>query len=233
MTRSSKNPPLRPQQNGAVEAADGSDGASLVSTLLQFSGWSVYAGALLTITGWAYADRYFALFGLGLSAIDSDMYGAFYIYAFWALSDSWIFVLAALMYVVGALVVVWLWDSSAKFWRPAAALIIAVAMPLSIAGAFNLGQWRADEQVPRLISENYATYPRVLVHVKEGSAADASLKSKKADSSCLRKLFMDKRNLYLYPGYEKLRNTIPPVYVVPLSEVVFVEVIRNPGLCQE
>jgi hypothetical protein len=218
-------PPPQPPQAPA-------DWTGLGSALLQFGLWSAYVGALLMVTGWAYADRYFASFGLGLSAIDSDMHSAFYIYALWAIRDGGKFVCVALADVGSAVLLAWLWNSSPHFWRPAAALIVAVAMLLSFAGAFWLGQQRADSQIPKLIAEDYATFPRVLVHAKEGSAAAAFLKAKNADSSCLRKLFMDKRNLYLYPGYEALRDAIPPVYIVPLSEIGAIEIIRNPGLCR-
>jgi hypothetical protein len=227
MTRPSTTPPT-PARTDETANEEG-----LVSTVLQLSGWSVYVGALLTTTGWAYADRYFASFGLGLSAIDSDLHSSFAIYAIWAARDGWRFVFTALLYVVAALMLAWLWNSSPRFWRPAAGAIIALAMLLSIPGAFKLGQWRADDQVPKLMAEDYATFPRVLIHAKDGSALAAFLKTKNADSSCLRKLFMDKRNLYLYPGYDALSDTIPPVYILPLREIAAIEVVRNPGLCSD
>jgi hypothetical protein len=62
--------------------------ADLSMTLIKSCVIGVYLTALLFITGWAYADRYFGLFGISFSGIDRDVSQAFYVYALWTLRDN-------------------------------------------------------------------------------------------------------------------------------------------------
>ena len=69
-----------------------------------------------------------------------------------------------------------------------------------------------------------------------GAATTAQFLTEKTGGTskdCLRKLFMDRKNIYLYPGYEDTKDSLPKVYIVPLSEVASIEIIKNRGLCQD
>ncbi len=203
-------------------------------TLIKSGLIGVYLTSLLFVIGWAYADRYFELFGISLSGIDRDLQGAFYIYALWALRDGWLFLAVAGAALVGVALLLRVFRFAAAAWQASAIFAIAFFVLLSFVAAFRLGQWRADRQAPRLISEDYQTFPRVMVRAREGTVTAAFLAGKTAgeQKDCLRKLYMDRKNLYLYPGYESFRDGIPPVYIVPLAEVGAIEIVKNRGLCK-
>lgn len=112
--------------------------------------------------------------------------------------------------------------------------MIAFFVLLSFVAAFWLGQWRANNQVFELISQDYQTFPRVRVLARPGTATERFLgaRNQGPQKDCLRKLFMDQKTLYLYPGNESFRDGIPPVYIVPLSEIGGIEIIKNRGLCK-
>lgn len=204
-------------------------------TLVKSGLVGLYLSAILFIIGWAYADRYFELFGISLSGLERDLDGAFYVYALWALRDGWCaFAIASLSALVLIAVLLFAYARVEPFWRPTAIFVIAGIVMLSFVGAFRLGQSRANDQVPKLIAKEYQTFPRVLVQPKPGTATADFLaaRTESPQKDCLRKLYMDKKNLYLYPGYESLRKGIPPVYMVPLSEIAAIEISKNRELCQ-
>ena len=64
-------------------------------TLIKSGLIGIYLTSLLFVIGWAYADRYFEMFGISLSGIDRNVEGAFYVYALWALRDGIWFLLIA------------------------------------------------------------------------------------------------------------------------------------------
>lgn len=203
-------------------------------TLIKSGLIGFYLTSLLFVIGWAYADRYFELFGISLSGIDRDLQGAFYIYALWALRDGWLFLVVAGGALVGIALLLRVYKFASPTLRASAIFAIAFFVLLSFVAAFWLGQWRASGQVPRLISEDYQTFPRVMVRAREGTVTAAFLadKTRGEQKDCLRKLYMDRKNLYLYPGYESFRDGIPPVYVVPLAEIGAIEIVKNRGLCK-
>lgn len=203
-------------------------------TLIKSGLIGIYLTSLLFVIGWAYADRYFELFGISISGIDRDLEGAFYIYALWALRDGWLFLLVSGVALVGIALLLHVYKSATAAWRASAIFAIAFFVLLSFVLAFWLGQWRANWQAPRLIAEDYQTFPRVMVRAKEGTVTAAFLadKTRGEQKDCLRKLYMDRKNLYLYPGYKSFRDGIPPVYVVPLTEIGGIEIVKNRGLCK-
>ena len=195
----------------------------------------LYLTSLLFITGWAYADRYFDLFGISISGLDRDLPEAFYIYALWTLRDFGLFLLILAVALALMALLLALLSHANLLLRWVTIVIIALIIVASFAGAFRLGQWRAEAQVPELLSRDYFTFPRVIVTAKPDSATAAFLKTKNVGESkdCLRKLFMDKKNLYLYPGYESTKESIPAVFIVPLADVAAIEIIKNRGLCRD
>jgi hypothetical protein len=203
-------------------------------TLIKSGLIGIYLTSLLFVIGWAYADRYFELFGISLSGLQRDVEGAFYIYALWALRDGWMFlaVSGAALVIIAMLLRIYAYAN--QVWRPTAIFVIAAFVMVSFVAAFWLGQWRASTQVPGLISEDYQSFPRVTVTARGGSETAAFLSARAAgeQTDCLRKLYMDQRNLYLYPGYESFKEGIPPVYVVPLSEIAAIEISKARGLCK-
>ena len=203
-------------------------------TLIKSGLIGIYLTSLLFVIGWAYADRYFELFGISISGIDRDLEGAFYIYALWALRDGWLFLLVSGVALVGTALLLRVYKFASDAWRSSAIFMIAFFVLLSFVAAFWLGQWRASGQVPGLISEDYQSFPRVMVRAKEGTVTAAFLtdKTRGEQKDCLRKLFMDRKNLYLYPGYESFREGIPPVYIMPLAEIGGIEIVKNRGLCK-
>lgn len=210
------------------------DWEALSSTLLKSGLIGVYLSALLFIIGWAYADRYFELFGISLSGIDRDVEGAFYIYALWALRDGWAFLVVSIAALVLIAALLRVYAHAMPFWRPTAMFMIAGLVAVSFVGAYRLGQSRAEGQVPDLIGKHYASFPRVLVQAKPNTATAEflSARTEGEQKDCLRKLYMDKKNLYLYPGYQSFARGIPPVYVIPLSEIAAFEISKNRELCQ-
>lgn len=222
----------RLEENVDTIATDWTDfGATLIKTGIV----GLYLTALLFVTGWAYADRYFDLFGISMSGLDRDVPEVFYIYALWTFRDFGLFLLllAATLAIMAFLLALFSHGNLLLRWF--AIVVIAVFVVASFAGAFRLGQWRAEAQVPNLISRDYFTFPRVIVSAKPDSATAAFLKTKNAGEStdCLRKLFMDKKNIYLYAGYESTKDSIPAVFIVPLADIAGIEIIKNRGLCQD
>lgn len=194
---------------------------------------SAFLGALVFVAGWSYADRFFAELGLGLSATDGIESTSFSAFALWVFRDGWMAVLVFLVAAAFVLALALALRRTAADRRVEAALIVAVTAVLALIGAGYLGSQRAQWQVPLLLEENYHTFPRIVVVAKPDSALSAFLTARGdlGASSCLRKVFMDRANLYTYAGYESMRERRPSIYILPLSEVAVIEVVPNPGLC--
>ncbi|WP_156927211.1 hypothetical protein [Azospirillum halopraeferens] len=113
-------------------------------------------------------------------------------------------------------------------------LLLTVLAAGGLVLAATLGSDRASRQVPALLTDGYHNFPRITVVAKAGSglAGFLSERGQLGASTCLRKVFMDRRNLYAYPGYKSLQGQRPNVLILPLSEIVAIEVIGNPGLCE-
>lgn len=194
---------------------------------------TAFAGAVVFVAGWSYADRFMAELGLNLSAIEGGERENMFGYAYWVLRDSWlpILVSALILALVGLLM--------GTFRRPGAgrrldvAVILAVLAAGGLGGAAALGSARASRQVPALLAEGFHNFPRIIVVAKKDSELAAFLadRGQLGKSTCLRKLFMDRRNLYGYAGYNSLRGQRPNVFILPLSEIVAIQVVNNPGLC--
>lgn len=204
-------------------------------TLIKSGLIGVYLTSLLFIIGWAYADRYFDLFGVSIAGLDRDVEGAFYVYALWALRDGWLFLIVSALSLVVLAFLLAVFSFANSLLRPFAIFVIAGFVIASFAGAFWLGKWRAERQVPALVSRDYYTFPRVIVTAKQGSTSADFLAAKNAGESkdCLRKLYMDRKHIYLYPGYESTKDSMPAVFIVPLAEIAAIEIIKNRGLCRD
>ena len=94
-------------------------------TLIKSGLIGIYLTSLLFVIGWAYADRYFELFGISLSGIDRDLEGAFYIYALWALRNGWLFLLVSGVALVGTALLLHVYRFASDAWRPSAIFMIA------------------------------------------------------------------------------------------------------------
>lgn len=232
MTQPPDTPPAAPDQPPAAPAAGAfSDPLKLLVETGLFAGM---AGAMVWIAGWSYADRFFAELGLNLAAVEGIGEDSFAAYAYWVFRDGWLpLLLAGLMLVLAGL-------SFAALRRPGplpplsvGVLLVALAAG-GMVGAATLGAGRVARQVPWLLAEGYQNFPRLILVPKKDSdlAAFLAERGQLARSTCLRKLFMDRRNLYVYPGYESLRGKRPHILILPLREIQAVELVANPGLCE-
>ena len=202
--------------------------------LIQSGLVTVYLASLLFVTGWAYADRYFALLGISISSVERNLEGAYYIYAIWALRDGWAFIIASIISIGIIAFLLHLFKRWGRLWCTQSIFLIAIVVIFSFLGAFELGQYRANTQVLDLLSKNYQNFPRLIIYPKKNSATANFLKSKTTQekNTCLRKVFQDQKTLYVYPGYESFLGTIPPVYAIPMDQIAAIEIIRNKGLCK-
>jgi hypothetical protein len=203
-------------------------------TLIKSGLIGLYLTSILFVIGWAYADRYFELFGISLSGLQRNPDNSHYIYALWALRDGWLFLAVSGVALAIIALLLRIYAYANELWRPTAIFVIAAFVMASFVAAFWLGQWRANRQAPDLISKNYNTFPRVSVVAKANTPTAEFLAARSAgeQKDCLRKLYMDQKHIYLYPGYESFKEGIPPVYVVPLSEVAAIEISKARGLCK-
>ena len=194
---------------------------------------TAFLSALVFVAGWSYADRFFAELGLNLSALDDLEATSFSAFAVWVFRDGWLAVLTFLVAAAFVLLLVVTLRRTAAERRLEAALALAALGALALVGAGYLGSYRAQRQVPMLFTEAYQgfsawwLYPRRTPRWRPFSAG----RGISGASSCLRKVFMDQRNLYAYAGYESLRGPRPDVFILPLDDIAAIEVVRNPGLC--
>lgn len=206
--------------------------APLMTVLLEAGIAAFYLSSLVFLAGWSYADRYFAELGLNISAIDGVGETGFYAYALWVFRD-WIMVLASVAALVGVsgFLLRGQFSSSLHPWIAPGLLIVAIG---SLFGAAYLGAMRATDQVDRLFTDEYRSFVRIIVHPrKETALADYLAKRPGlSKNGCLRKVFMDKRNLYAYAGYEGAQGSRRPMLIIPLSEVSVIETLTNAGLCK-
>lgn len=193
-----------------------------------------FISAVVFVAGWSYADRYFAELGLNLSAIDGLAASSFSTYALWVFGDAWLVVATFLAAAGFAWALVVGVRKSPVDRRLEASILIGILAALVLIGAGYLGADRARRQVPTLFTEHYQSLPRIAVTPTKDSmlatmfAGDDNL----LQSTCLRRVFMDHRNIYTYAGYESLReNTGQDILILPLSEIAMIKVISNTGLC--
>lgn len=198
---------------------------SLSKLMVEAGLLALFFGALVFVAGWSYAERFFAEFGVNLSALEGLEAESIATYALWVFRDGWLPILLFLVAVLFTSVLVIACN------RMGGIVVIALVAVASLVGAGWLGATRATQQVPQLLAEKYHTFVRVAVIAEPASTLDEFL-GELGTSTCLRKIFMDRRNLYVYPGYESLREQKPDVYILPLSEIVAVQISRNPDLCQ-
>lgn len=207
--------------------------ADLAILIVEAGLLTAFFSAVVFVAGWSYADRFFAELGLNLSAIDGLEAASFSAFALWVFRDVWLAIMIFVLFAAFALVLVVAFRHSAADRRLEAALALAVLGAIGLVGAGYLGAMRAERQVPQLFAEHYQAFSRVVVVANTGTSLEAFL-AEHGDlgaSTCLRKVFMDQRNLYAYAGYESLRGWRPSIYILPLAEIGAIEVVRNPGLC--
>ena len=190
---------------------------------------TLYLGAVIFIAGWTYADRYFAELGLGISAIDGLETSNFSAYALWVFRDGLLSILALL---VGLLVAAFLFRRA--LGPVSDGLVAGVAAVLAVSslfGAAYLGAERASLQTSKLFSENYKTLVRITVLPKTGSPLAGYLADRPAlsDNGCMRKIFMDRKNLYAYAGVND--HPRQRIMIIPLSEIALIETSTVPDLC--
>lgn len=207
-------------------------GASVTRFLVEAGIVAAYLGTVLFIAGWSYRDWYFALLGLNISALDPADPNAYSIYALWVFRDQWLAVLLfGLVAAVGVGGIVLLRVRIGAAWRSTlAGAVVLMALGGVILSAW-LGQLRAEAQVPAMFTESYRSFPRVVLVAKDDKATARFLSAKKEPTTCLRKLFMDGRHVYVYPGYQSWQDRMPPIYVLPLRDLAAIEIVTNRGLC--
>ncbi len=208
----------------AAETPDG----TLFRLMVEAGLLGLFLGALVLVAGWSYAERFFAELGLNLSALDGLEAESVAAYALWVFRDGWLPVLLFAVAAVSALALVLAWN------RRGAAIAIAGVAALALIGAGWLGAARASRQVPRLLAQDAPPFVRVAVTARAGSTLETLLRERGdlGASTCLRKVFMDRRHLYAYPGYESLRGQRPEIYILPLEEIAALRIVPNPALCQ-
>lgn len=190
---------------------------------------ALYLGALVSIAGWTFADRYFAELGLGISAIEGLETSNFSAYALWVFRDGWLSILflAAGLLASGVLFRHFL----GPIGEGPLAGFVAIAAVLSLFGAGHLGAERASQSAAALFTEKYKTLVRVNVIAKKDSPLESYLAARPAfsENGCLRKVFMDRKHLYAYPGV----NDAPrqPILIIPLSEIALIETSIANELC--
>lgn len=193
---------------------------------------TLYLSALVFIAGWSYADRYFAELGLNLSAIEGLETSSFYAFSLWVFRDGWLTTCAVcgVVLVIGFLARKSFGGNFARFIAPSVALL-AIA---SLFGASSLGAMRAAEQAPRLLSEDFGEFRRIIVHPKQDSALATFLAARPGlgAKGCLRKIYMDRRHLYAYAGYESTKGAVQPILIVPLAEIAVIETLTTGALCR-
>lgn len=207
---------------------------SLVALLIEAGLFSAWLAALIFVAGWSYADRYFAELGLNPMAVEGMPEQGYWGYAFWVFRDAW-FLLFCLLPLP---VLVLCWEVAARWTRtltaPQVAALVVVVAAGGLAGAGYLGASRASVQVRSMFQDHYQDFARVIVWPKKDSELAKLLaqQGEMASKGCLRKILMDRRNLYVYPGYEETRDQHPEIVIIPLSEIAAIQVVANPGLCR-
>ena len=102
-------------------------------------------------------------------------------------------------------------------------------------GAAQLGGSRASDQVDRLFATGYVNFPRIAV-IPVANGPLAALLGPPHDlgaSTCLRKIFADRRHLYVYAGYAPVPAVRPDILVLPRDEIAYVRIVTGVAdLCE-
>ncbi|WP_028795347.1 hypothetical protein [Thalassobaculum salexigens] len=209
-------------------------GLDPVKLLVETGLLTAYFGAVIFVVGWSYADRFFAELGLSFAAIDGIETKLFWAYAYWVFRDAWLLLLIAGFVLLFAAAVAVAFSSRLMAQRRIVVAILGLLAAAGLLGSGYLGALRASQQVPQLFAEGFHNFPRVVVIAKEDSELAGYLtdRGELGTSTCFRKVFMDRRNLYGYAGYKSLRDQRPNILILPLSDIAAIEIIRNPGLCE-
>lgn len=206
----------------------------ITDLIIEIGAFSTYLALVVFVTGWSYGDRWFAELGLNISAIQGIQAETYSGWALWVLEDGGL----GLLLVVIVMAFVGGWTVTRTVTAPrfrliaSSALAFAAVAALVVAG--HLGASMATRQVPTLFAGDAPAFPRVRVVARTGSTL-ADFFAARGDlgaSTCLRKVFMDQRNLYVYAGYKSLEGRLPNISILPLADIAVIETIRNPSLCQ-
>ena len=196
---------------------------------------TAYAAALAYVAGWSYADRWFAELGIGLSELEGFGVEDIAVYALWVFRDGWAWSIGFL--VVSVALLAGLWRVRERLGggpEPVALGALALAL-LSLVGAAQLGGSRASDQVDRLFTTGYVNFPRIAV-IPVPESPLAALLGPPHDigaSTCLRKIFADRSNLYVYLGYAPVPAVRPEVLVLPRAEIAYIRIVTGiADLCE-
>jgi hypothetical protein len=89
--------------------------------------------------------------------------------------------------------------------------------------AIKAGEWAAIDDVRNLASDSL---PRVQILFKKDTISSSI---KKLDELVLRKIFIDRANVYGFLESERQDGVPPPIYVISLSEISQMRLVQNPA----
>lgn len=211
---------------------------SLAANIGEVGAVAGYLALLVFVTGWSYAEAYFGGMGLNLSAIDgigAETYSAF---ALKVLGGGWGLVMVGMAVALPVVVcALWPWAllRLSPLWaRCGAAALLSLALVGGVFGAQALAQERAEAVVAEAFAPDQPSpFHRVAVTATIGSGLEAYFQSSAGlgASTCLRKVFMDRKTLYAYPGYESLRDQPPEILMLPLAEISVIRVLAPRAFC--
>ena len=104
-----------------------------------------------------------------------------------------------------------------------AAVQVGVLSALIFAALISIkaGQWTGAASARNIAEEKL---PRVQILFKKGTSSSAILGLEK---HVLRKLFIDKRNIYVFSERDRKDRAIPPIYVISIDEISQIRVLQN------
>jgi len=181
---------------------------------------------LIYVTGWSYAYAYFALFNLGLLAIDVP--GEYFIiYGFWVLRDHGWLVLVYFAFIT-------LWWLLCHYWQVAQSLLTAlIPLLLLFISSYQLARHSAVQHFQAQQQQDYPDYPRVKIWLKEHKDQDPQLQAIAASLSkgCYRLLLQSPEQARLFYTRKNTPLAKPAVLHVPMGEVRVMRVFPQYGSC--
>ncbi len=204
---------------------------------------------LIYICGWAFASKYFDIYGLGLATlnISFEQYLLFGFVVFY----EYIFVISLLatLLCAGALSIIFCDDTLKnvyQWWlsmcerypcaiRPISGLFIGVAIPGLIMLAYLLGTTTADSIYAIHWSSDYPANPRVVVVKKPRHAVESLHTLREVDNEyskgCFRLLRQTSEAVYVF--IRSVDAKVPPIlHKIPRSEIASLQILPERVSCQ-
>ncbi len=196
-----------------------------------------YLGALTILAGLGYGQGYWHVFGIDTATFDSSATVSidYLSFGLWSFYDYWrwiAFLTIALMLILFSRYL--LKENVSKYVDIFLSLLFILFVLFGFFLAFNGGINAGDARARSEVAETaYRDFESISITLKKTNSGENNQVTNALEmlekSNCLRKIMIDKKNIYLFRAIRSvsIAGKIPNVYIIPISELSSIRIIQD------